>query len=301
VKASREIGFFLAFLVVTSLPTYGQANPQPGWKVVRSTYAMDDTPILAYSVRSEGPAATSSTLMIRCKQAKLEIYVTALDVKGSEAVNVRLDKRPYRTEFWDYSTDHRALFSKSPKLLLKEILRSQRMLVEYQPFVESPAILTFSIPPFDKHLPELAKVCELEEQFQQELGSIRWYRVTEVLAGDLLKLDDDSLIQLQCVSGPTKVHPMHFAAREVVKALVKDKRVRLEYDENFKVLRNAWLAYVFLEDGIELNAELVQMGFASVHGDYGCSRSADFYPLYEEARAEGRGLWRKASSSNPKR
>jgi len=255
---------------------------------------MDDTPILAFSVRSTTSVrGNPAVLLIRCKQAKLEVFVTALDVKGSESVNVRFDKRPYKQESWSYSTDYHALFSKSPKLLLKEIMRSSEMLLEYQPFVASPAIVKFRLPSFTSHLPELAKACDLDEQFQQELGIVTWYRVSEALSGELVKLDDGSKVQLQCLSSPIKGTPMHEAAREVLKSLTKDHRVRLEYDEETRVLRDAWLAYLFLEDGTDINAELVRLGLATVHPNHGCSRFGELHSLYEEAKEEGRGMWKK--------
>lgn len=50
-------------------------------------------------------------------------------------------------------------------------------------------------------------------------------------------------------------------------------------------------------DGIDANAEQVRRGLAWVYDRYATDRS--LYALQDEARADGRGLWRDATTAEP--
>ncbi|WP_197084047.1 thermonuclease family protein [Sphingobacterium sp. Ag1] len=81
-------------------------------------------------------------------------------------------------------------------------------------------------------------------------------------------------------------------AKEYVRQLTENKWVKLEFDVQKKDRYQRLLAYIYLQDGTFLNADLVKSGFAVV----------DTYPpnlkhtnllvkLQHEAREENRGLW----------
>ena len=94
---------------------------------------------------------------------------------------------------------------------------------------------------------------------------------------------------------PTKpVQPYAREAKEFNKRMVEGKRVRLEYDVQRRDRYNRLLAYVYLEDGTFVNAELVRQGYAQLLTIPPNVKHADlFVQLQKEARAAGRGLWAK--------
>jgi micrococcal nuclease len=81
-------------------------------------------------------------------------------------------------------------------------------------------------------------------------------------------------------------------ASDYLKARLKGKKVRLEYDvQRYDIYRRT-LAYVYLEDGTMINAELVRLGYATVMTVAPNVKYADkFILLQQEARKKKRGLW----------
>ena len=94
---------------------------------------------------------------------------------------------------------------------------------------------------------------------------------------------------------PTKpVQPYAREASEFNRRLVEGKPVRLEYDVQRRDRYGRLLAYVYLEDGTFVNAELVRQGYAQLLTIPPDVKHADlFVRLQKEAREAGRGLWGK--------
>lgn len=73
---------------------------------------------------------------------------------------------------------------------------------------------------------------------------------------------------------------------------VSGKKVRLEYDVQHYDRYRRTLAYVYLEDGTFINAEMVRRGYAVVLTVAPNVKYADKFILYQqEARRNHRGLW----------
>jgi micrococcal nuclease len=80
---------------------------------------------------------------------------------------------------------------------------------------------------------------------------------------------------------------------EFTKKLVEGKRVRLEFDAERHDRYKRILAYVYLEDGTFVNAEIVAQGYASLLTYPPNVKYADlFLKLYQLARENKRGLWK---------
>ena len=78
--------------------------------------------------------------------------------------------------------------------------------------------------------------------------------------------------------------------------LSEGKRVKLDYDQannhfGHKDQYGRTLAYIFLEDGTLLNAEIIRQGYGHAFTRYPFSRMEEFRRLEREAREQGRGLW----------
>ena len=80
-------------------------------------------------------------------------------------------------------------------------------------------------------------------------------------------------------------------AKEYVRQLTENKWVKLEFDVQKKDRYHRLLAYIYLQDGTFLNADLVKSGFAVVDTyPPNVKHTNLFVKLQHEAREENRGL-----------
>jgi micrococcal nuclease len=111
-------------------------------------------------------------------------------------------------------------------------------------------------------------------------------------------------VRLIGIDTPETKHPKNAVERfgkeasEFTRHMVEGKRVRLELDpanaatghkDNTRQRRT--LAYVFLDDGTLLNAEIIKEGYGLALMRVPFSRMEEFRRLEREAREQGRGLW----------
>ena len=83
-------------------------------------------------------------------------------------------------------------------------------------------------------------------------------------------------------------------AKEYLTNLLKGKHVKLEYDVDHIDQYGRTLAYVYLEDGTFVNADLMKNGYAMVMTIPPNVKFADeFVKLQQEARENNRGLWKE--------
>jgi micrococcal nuclease len=80
--------------------------------------------------------------------------------------------------------------------------------------------------------------------------------------------------------------------------MVEGKRVCLEFDpahahrgHKDRTPQKRTLAYVFLEDGSMLNAEIIRQGYGFADTRFPFSRIEEFRRLERNAREQGSGLW----------
>lgn len=135
--------------------------------------------------------------------------------------------------------------------------------------------------------------------------------VSRVVDGDTLQLEDGERVRLIGIdtpemhesakldrdagrSGQSKKMIMEMGRRayEFSRKLVEGRRVRLEFDAQKRDIYKRLLAYVYLQDGRFVNAEIVKAGYASLLTIPPNVKYADlFLKLYREARENKRGLW----------
>ena len=84
-------------------------------------------------------------------------------------------------------------------------------------------------------------------------------------------------------------------AREALKTLLKSGRARLEFENPEREDRGGYgrlLAYVIV-DGLNVNIEMVRLGWSKFYTKYGRGRYAgEFEKAQKEAEKAGRGLWK---------
>lgn len=135
--------------------------------------------------------------------------------------------------------------------------------------------------------------------------------VARVIDGDTIQLEDGERARLIGIDTPEMhesgkldrdasrsqqskelIMKMGRRAYEFTKNLVEGKRVRLELDVEDRDIYKRLLAYVYLQDGTFVNAEIIKQGYASLMTiPPNVKYSELFLKLYREARENRRGLW----------
>ncbi|WP_276131828.1 thermonuclease family protein [Polluticoccus soli] len=139
--------------------------------------------------------------------------------------------------------------------------------------------------------------CEVKESDEEK----ELHEVTKVIDGDTFWIDDNEKVRLIGVDAPESRNTGHKKigyygkeAKEFLKSYLTGKRVQLKYDVTRTDKYQRTLAYVYLEDGTFLNAELIKLGYAMVYTVPPNVKYADqFLDLQREARENSRGLWGK--------
>lgn len=139
--------------------------------------------------------------------------------------------------------------------------------------------------------------CDVVESAEEK----ELHKVTQVIDGDTFWIDEKEKVRLIGVDAPEsrntgrkKIGYYGKEAKAFLKSYLMGKRVKLKYDVTRTDRYQRTLAYVYLEDGTFLNAELVKLGYAMVYTVPPNVKYADeFLDLQREARENGRGLWGK--------
>ena len=125
-----------------------------------------------------------------------------------------------------------------------------------------------------------------------------WYKVTWVIDGDTIILEDGRHIRYLGINAPEIPHddkPGEPFGKEALKFnidLVKNKYVRLEMDREKTDRYGRILAYVFLKDGTFVNAALIKKGYAYVLSIGPNIKYRDILLKYQrEAMKDNKGIW----------
>ena len=126
------------------------------------------------------------------------------------------------------------------------------------------------------------------------------YRCIRTVDGDTIIVRVEGrnvIVRLIGVDTPETVHPqkpVQFFGREAsafTRRMVGGKKVRLEFDQQRRDKYMRRLAYVYLEDGTFLNAEIIKQGYGYVYTRFPFRYMDEFRAYEREARKAGRGLW----------
>ena len=123
-------------------------------------------------------------------------------------------------------------------------------------------------------------------------------KVVGVSDGDTLTIKYKKLkvkVRLQNIDAPERGQPYADASKNMLKALVLHKKVTLRGNEQMDQYNRA-LGVVEL-DGLNINAMMVEMGWAWVYTRYNTDESLKI--LEAKARHERRGLWQQSDPTKP--
>jgi micrococcal nuclease len=105
-------------------------------------------------------------------------------------------------------------------------------------------------------------------------------------------------VRLIGVDTPETKHPrkpVQYFGKEAsmfIANTVEGKKVRLEFDQNQRDKYKRLLAYVYLEDGTFLNAEIIKKGYGHAYTKFPFKYMNEFREYEMEARVRKRGLWK---------
>lgn len=131
-----------------------------------------------------------------------------------------------------------------------------------------------------------------------KITQVAYRSAIRVIDGDTILLDGDERVRLIGVDTPETVHPNkpveYFGkeASEFTRKMVEGKQVRLEYDWERKDKYDRTLAYVYLEDGTFLNAEIIRQGYGFAYTKFPFKYLEQFRQYEREAKENKRGLWK---------
>jgi micrococcal nuclease len=124
------------------------------------------------------------------------------------------------------------------------------------------------------------------------------FQVTEVVDGDTIKVSTIGTLRLIGMDTPETRDPrkpVQCFGREAskrAKELLSGKKVYLEYDPANKIDKyGRTLAYVYREDGLFYNAEMIKQGFAHSYVQFPHPRLDEFNTYQREARENNLGFW----------
>jgi hypothetical protein len=138
---------------LTEMKTATATAEVPGeWHKTERTDPMDGTKQTALTLHAT--ANPSSTLIVRFRGQKLEIYVTTGDVLDSGNVRVKFDDAAPTTQTWSQSTDNEAVFSPDPVGLLTKLQHATKFFIEVQPYERTPETVIFDVTGLTAVLPQ---------------------------------------------------------------------------------------------------------------------------------------------------
>ena len=124
------------------------------------------------------------------------------------------------------------------------------------------------------------------------------FQVTEVVDGDTIKVSTIGTLRLIGMDTPETRDPRKPVqcfgkeASNKAKELLSGKKVYLEYDPANKIDKyGRTLAYIYREDGLFYNAEMIKQGFAHSYVQFPHPRLDEFNTYQREARDNNRGFW----------
>jgi len=133
--------------------------------------------------------------------------------------------------------------------------------------------------------------------FSLALSKEIWRKCIIVIDGDTILLAGNEKVRLIGVGTPEtrdEDRPVQYFGKEAyefTRSLVEGKKVRLEYGMNRKDKYGRTLAYVYLEDGTFLNAEIIKQGYGYLYRAFIFKYFDKFWQYEKEAREKKIGLW----------
>ena len=150
-------------LLARTLASPGEARTPDQWTVEVGKDPIDDTTTVVLGLTG---AEHQAELLLRCKQKKPEVLLTLRGriVGASEPVVwTRLGAAKAEKRRWSVATDNKAvIFPGDPKVLVREILAVDRVVVQIDHFLKGPISDVFDVHRLKDVIAPLRESCRLE-------------------------------------------------------------------------------------------------------------------------------------------
>ncbi len=137
-------------------------------------------------------------------------------------------------------------------------------------------------------------------QLERDHTDTSVYRVTEIIDGDTVKLENGKEVRLVGLQAPKislgrrdfKEWPLGYEAKEALSELALNKDVSLYYGGREMDRYGRLLAHLFLDNGTWVQGEMLKMGMARVYS-FADNRSIvqEMLDVENQARESMRGIW----------
>lgn len=151
----------------------------------------------------------------------------------------------------------------------------------------------------------LTFICLFLVQSQQACKADNWHRVKWVVDGDTLVLGSGQKVRYIGINAPEVARDGHISepfaeeAKRFNTELVKKKKVRLEFDIEPNDRYQRRLVYIFLKDGIFVNAEMLSQGYAYLlYLRPNVKYHSTLLDAQRDAMSEKRGIWKNWREQN---
>jgi endonuclease YncB( thermonuclease family) len=125
--------------------------------------------------------------------------------------------------------------------------------------------------------------------------TIQEHKVTRIIDGDTIKLENGQTIRLKGINTPEKSMPFHTEATNFLTKLVQNKTIQIETYGTDKYGRT--LAHIFL-DNKNINEQILTQGLATLYY-YNPDKHYEKLKQAEEfARLNQKALWQKSPNTN---
>jgi TonB family protein len=130
--------------------------------------------ILSLAAVSPAPATildTRPTLIVRCREGELNVYVNAGQVlEGDDdatPVRIRWGTDAPQEESWSRSTDYSAAFAPEPGDFLSQLIANPDVRIEVHPYDAVPVVFTFNARGLARYTPRLDAACPKKEKVDE--------------------------------------------------------------------------------------------------------------------------------------
>lgn len=129
-------------------------------------------------------------------------------------------------------------------------------------------------------------------------SSFKWYTVKEVLSGESVRIMSGKEIRYASIEAPdishinAQVRDMAVKSKDFNRSLVDGKKIRLEWGSKIRSSDGAYVAFVFMENGVFVNDRVLLEGYAKAAIEQPNVEYADeLRKSAKRARNTRRGLW----------
>ncbi len=153
-------------------PPRPASSPAEGWAITTERSEMTDQPSVTLSLAAlsagESPLDTRPSLIVRCRETELELYISTGSVLDADnditPVRIRWGTAAPEEAYWGRSSDYTAAFAPEPREFLSKLLVNPDLRFEVHPYDASPRVIKFNARGLSRHIEQVNSACPAEQK-----------------------------------------------------------------------------------------------------------------------------------------